>query len=49
MGVVCLAEQEKDREIVRNSSNYRMAVTIQSQTEELGPTSQGGRRADKAP
>lgn len=40
---------EKDGETVRNSSNYRMAVTTQSQTEELGPISQGGRRVDKAP
>lgn len=50
MGVLCLAEQEKDRETVRNSSNYRTAVTTQSQTEELGPIIQGGTRVDnKAP
>lgn len=50
MRVLGLAEQGKDRETVRNSCNYKMAVTTQSQTEELGPIIQGGRRVDsKAP
>lgn len=49
VGVLCLAEWEKDWGRVRNASHSRMIVTTQSQTERVGPFSQGGRRVDTRP
>lgn len=46
VGVLCLAEWEKDGGRVRDSSNSGMAVITQRHTEELGPFSQGGKRVD---
>lgn len=48
MGILCLArvrlaEEEKDGGTVRGSSNSRIAMTTQSQTEDSGPFSQRGR------
>lgn len=49
MGVLCLAEWEKDGGTVRDLSNSGMAVITQSHTEELGPFSQGGKRVNRLP